>query len=73
MRPVYLHMFFLHYILPCLTILLSKIVDLIERSFQKKVLFILHVMICLFFSPLMQLVIIIYGLVRKGVKLSPFS
>ena len=43
------------------------------RFSKEKVLFILHVMIGMLFSPLMQLNIIIYGLVRKCVKLSPFS
>ena len=47
--------------------------DLIERMTKEKVLFILHVMIGMPFSPLIQLNIIIYGLVRKCVKLSPFS
>ena len=52
----------------------DKLVDLIERIFpKKKVLFILHVIIGMLFSPLMQLNIIIYGLARKCVKLSPFS
>ena len=36
-------------------------------------LFILHIMIGMPFSPLVQLDIIIYDLVRKCVKLSPFS
>ena len=38
-----------------------------------KALFILHVMIGTLSSHLMQSEIIIYGLVRKCVKLSPFS
>ena len=38
-----------------------------------KGLFILHVMIRMLSSYLMQSEIIIYGLVRKCVKLSPFS
>ena len=38
-----------------------------------KVLSILHGMIGMLFSSLMQLEIIIYGLVRECVKLSPFS
>ena len=38
-----------------------------------KALFILHVMIGMLSSHLMQSEIIIYGLVRKCVKLSPFS
>ena len=51
----------------------DKLVDLIERNFQRKGLFILHVMIGMLSSHLMQSEIIIYGLVRKCVKLSPFS
>ena len=46
----------------------DKLVDLIERTF-----FILHVMIGMLSSHLMQSEIIIYGLVKKCVKLSPFS
>ena len=51
----------------------DKLVDLIERTFQREALFILHVMIGMLSSHLMQSEIIIYGLVRKCVKLSPFS
>ena len=51
----------------------DKLADLIERTFQGKALFILHVMIRMLFSHLMQSGIIIYGLVRKCVKLSLFS
>ena len=52
----------------------DKLVDLIERTLKKgKALFILHVMIGMLSSHLMQSEIIIYGLVRKCVKLSPFS
>ena len=51
----------------------DKLVDLIERTFQGKALFILHVMIGMLSSHLMQSEIIIYGLVKKCVKLSPFS
>ena len=51
----------------------DKLMDLIERIFQEKVYFILHIMIGMLFSPLMQLNIIIYGLVRKCMTLSPFS
>ena len=47
--------------------------DLIEITFQGKALFILHVMIGMLSSHLMQSEVIIYGLVRKCVKLSPFS
>ena len=37
MRPVCLHTIFLHYILPCPTILFKdKLVDLIERTFQRE-------------------------------------
>ena len=51
----------------------DKLVDLIEKKLSKeKVLFILHVMIGMLISPLMQLEII-YGHVRKCVELSPFS
>ena len=46
---------------------------LIERISKGKALFILHVMIRMLSSRLMQSEIIIYGLVRKCVKLSPFS
>ena len=49
------------------------LVDLIERISKEKVLLILYVMIGMLFSPLMQLEIIIYGHVRKCVKLSSFS
>ena len=36
MRPVFIHMIFLHYILPCPTILLKdKLVDIFERTFQR--------------------------------------
>ena len=49
-------------------------VDLIERSFQREgSLYIACNDRHAFFYPLMQLEIIIYGLVRKCVKLSPFS
>ena len=51
----------------------DKLVDLIERTLQGKALFILHVMIGMLSSHLMQSEIIIYGLVRKCVILSPFS
>ena len=47
--------------------------DLIERIFKGKSLYILHVMIGMLSSHLMQSEIIIYGLVRKCVKPSPFS
>ena len=52
----------------------DKLVDLTERTLKKgKALFILHVMIGMLSSHLMQSDIIIYGLVRKCGKLSPFS
>ena len=55
----------------------NLIKDKLERKLKEfskeKVLFILHVMISMLFSPLVQLNIIIHGLVRKCVKLSPFS
>ena len=51
----------------------DKLVDIIERTFKGKPLFILHIMISMLFSHLMQSEIIIYGLVRKCVKLSHFS
>ena len=47
--------------------------DFIERTFQRKGPFILHEMIGMLSSHLMQSEIIIYGLVRKCVKLLPFS
>ena len=74
MRPVCLHTIFLLYILPCPRILLriNKQIELKEFS-KGKALFILHVMIEMLSLHLMQSEIIIYGLVRKCVKLSPFS
>ena len=48
----------------------DKLVDLIERIFKEKVLSILHVMIDMLFSPLMQLNIIIYGLVNNPLFIS---
>ena len=51
----------------------DKLMDLIERTSKGKTLFILLVMIRMLFSHLMQSEIIIYGLVRKCVKLSSFS
>ena len=44
-----------------------------KELFKGKALFILRVMIGMLFSHLMQPEIIIYGLVRKCVKLSLFS
>ena len=64
----------LHYILPCPTILLRINLWTSLKEFAKeKVLFILHVRIDMLFLPLKLLNIIIYGLFRKCVKLSPFS
>ena len=51
----------------------NKIVIFSRTAFKGKALFILHVMIGMLSSHLMQSEIIIYGLVRKCVKLSPFS
>ena len=51
----------------------DKLVDLIRELSKGKALFILHVMIGMLSIHLMQSEIIIYGLVRKCVKLSPFS
>ena len=61
-------------VLPCPTILLriNWWIQLKELS-KGKALFILHAMIGMLSSHLMQSEIIIYGLVRKCVKLSPFS
>ena len=74
MRPVCLHRIFLHYILPCPTIILriNLWIQLKELS-KRKAVFTLHVMIGMLSSHLMQSEVIIYGLVRKCVKLSPFS
>ena len=70
MHPVCLHTIFLHYILPCPTILLRIYLKELSKG---KALFILHVMIGMLSSHLMQSGIITHGLVRKCVKLSPFS
>ena len=51
----------------------KKVRDLVYSDRRIQVLFILHVMIGMLFSPLMQLEIIIYSLVKKYVKLSSFS
>ena len=74
MRPVCLHMVFVQYILPCPRILLRMnwLIKLKELS-KGKALFIMHVMIGMLSSRLMQPEIMIYRLVRKYVKLSPFS
>ena len=71
MRPVCLHMIFstLCTTLPH-NLIKDKLVDLIERIFKEKVLSILHVMIDMLFSPLMQLNIIIYGLVNNPLFIS---
>ena len=50
-----------------------KLVDLIERTFQREGSLYIACNDKIFFSHLMQSEIIIYGLVRKFVKLSPFS
>ena len=73
-HPVCLHTIFLHYILPCPTILLRINLWIYLKELSKgKALFILHVIIGMLSPHLMQSEIIIYGLVRKCVKLSPFS
>ena len=75
MRPVCQHTILLIYILPCLTThnrIKDKLIDLIKKS-KGKALFILHVMIRMLSLHLMESEIIIYRLVRKCVKLSPFS
>ena len=60
MRPVCLHMIFPHYILSCPTILLRINSWAKMKEFSKeKVLFILHVMIGMLFSPLIQLEIMV--------------
>ena len=51
----------------------DKLVDLIERIFQRECSLDIACNDKHAFSPLMQLNIIIYGLVRKWEKLSPFS
>ena len=53
----------------------DKLVDLTERTFQREgsLYFILYLMIGMLSSHLMQSEIIMYGLIRKCVKLSPFS
>ena len=51
----------------------DKLVDLTERICKGNTLFILHVMIRKLSPHLMQSETIIYGLVRKCVKFSPFS
>ena len=47
--------------------------DVLKELSKGKALFMLHVMIGILILHLMQSEIIIYGLVRKCVKLSPFS
>ena len=71
-RRICLHMISLHTTFPH-NLITDKLVDLIERIFHREVLFILHVMIGMHFSPLMQLEIIICSLVKMCVKLPPFS
>ena len=51
----------------------DKLVDLIERTFQREGSLYIACNDKMLFSHLMQSEIIIYGLVRKCVKLSPFS
>ena len=51
----------------------DKLVDLIERIFQREGSLYIECNDRHAFSPLMQLEIIIYGLVRKCMKLSTFS
>ena len=64
MRPVCLLMIFLHYRLPCPTNLIkNKLMDLIERTFQREG--------SLYIACNDKNAF--YGLVRKCVKLSPFS
>ena len=72
MRPVCLHTIFLNLFttLPH-NFIKNKLVDLIVRTFQREGS--LYVMIRMLSSHLMESEIIIYGLVKKCVKLSPFS
>ena len=74
MWPVYLHMIFstLYTTLPH-NLIKDKLVDLIERIFQRDGSIYIACNDRQAFSPLMQLNIIMYGLVRKCVTLSPFS
>ena len=51
----------------------DKLVDLIERTFQREGCPYIASTKGMLFPPLMQLEIIIYGHVRKSAKLSPFS
>ena len=73
MRPICLNIFFTLYAILPNNLSKDKLVDLIEIFFQRKGLFILHVTIGMLYSSLMQIEIIIYGLVIKFVKFSPFS
>ena len=70
MRLVCLHFSRIYTSLPH-NLIKDKLVDFIEIMFKGKILFILHVMIDMLSSPLMQSEIIIF--VRKFVKLSLFS
>ena len=73
MRPVCLHMIFstLHTTLPH-NLFKDILVDVLKEFSIGKVLFMLRVMIGMLPLPLMKTEIIIYGLVRKCVKLAPF-
>ena len=51
----------------------DKLVDSTKSISKRHLLFILHVTIDMLSLPLMQSEIIIYGLVRRCMKLSPFS
>ena len=74
MRPVLVHTTFLLYILPCPTIFIKdKLVDLIERTFQREGSLYIACNDSNAFFTSDAVRIIIYGLVRKCVKLSPFS
>ena len=52
---------------------IMNLIAVAHKLSKEKALFILHVMIGMLLLQLMQSEIIIYGLVRKCVKLSPFS
>ena len=74
MRPICPHMIFstLYTTLPT-NLIKDKLVDLIERIIQREGSLYIACNDKHAFSPLMQLEITIYGLVRRCVKLSPFS
>ena len=73
MHPVCLHRIFstLYTTLPH-NLIKDKLVDLIEKKIQREGSLYIACNDRHAFSPLMQLEIIIYGHVRKCVKLSPF-